>query len=322
MTTPGSTPPRSQSDERYILDLAAEVLAEPGWRWQHRFETLLGDTGEDGRARPLPVDGYYPRHRLVIEYWEKQHSQPVPIMDDGPTVSGVSRGHQRRRYDQRRQEWAEANDLKLVILDYRGFPTDDRGRLSREPDRDRMIVAQALRAAGALEEPGRQPLDLDDYSKQLEKGCFICRLVAGDPTLPPHGIIWKDSQVIAFLNRYPTVFGSVLVAPVPHREQVTGDFTLHEYLALQRIVHAVTEAVRLALRPERVYVLSLGSQQANAHIHWHIVPCPPGLPLECQQLALLDATRLGTLRLTPEQENDLVARLRSSLPVWMRERTG
>src|SRR5512139_2793547 len=108
--------PRIESDEKYILDLVAEVLAEPEYRWQHRFPTLLGDPGKDGRCRPLPVDGYFPRHRLIVEYWERQHSAPVPFMDEGLTISGVSRGHQRRLYDQRRQTWAEINGMRLVIL--------------------------------------------------------------------------------------------------------------------------------------------------------------------------------------------------------------
>ena len=310
---------RSDSDEKYVLDLASEVLAEPDWYWQHRFSTLKGDPGADGRARRLPVDGYFPRHRLVIEYWEKQHSAPVSFMDEGETVSGVSRGHQRRLYDTRRQEWAEAHGMRLVILDYRGFQTDEQGRLRREPDRDRQIVAQAFRAAGALAEPSRQPLNLTEYLEQVAKGCFICRLVQGDPSLPAHGVIWRNKEAIAFLNRYPAVYGYALVAPVAHVEQVTGDRTLHEYLALQRVVHAVAEAVRTALRSERVYILSLGSQQANAHVHWHIVPCPPGLPLEQQQLALLDAQERGFLCLTAEEEDRLIQRLREHLPPWMRE---
>ncbi len=311
---------RSQSDEKYVLGLAAEVLGEPDWHWQHRFATLKGDPGTDGKPRQLPVDGYFPRHRLIIEYWEKQHSAPVPIMDEGTTVSGVSRGHQRRLYDRRRQEWAEAHGLRLVILDYRGFQSDEQGRLRRQPARDRQIVADALQAAGAVDEPSRQPFDLPGYLEHVAKGCFICRLVEKDPSMPRHGILWRSAEAIAFLNKYPTVYGYCLVAPTAHVEQATGDLTLHTYLALQRVVHAVAEAVRLALKSERVYVLSLGSQQANAHVHWHIVPCPPGLPLEEQQLALLDAEKRGVLALTAEEEDQLLARLRAHLPRWMCER--
>lgn len=311
-------PPRTESDEKYILDLVAEVLAEPHYRWQHRFPSLLGDPGHDGKRRPLPVDGYFPRHRLIVEYWEKQHSAPVPIMDDGSTVSGVSRGHQRRLYDQRRQQWAEANGMKFVILDYRGFGTDQHGRLLRDPAQDRQIIANALQAAEVYAEPARTAFDSDAYLQEATKGCFICRLLQGDPTLPDHHVIWQNDEAIAFLDRFPTVYGYTVVAPVAHREEVTGDFTLHQFLALQRVIHAVAEALRLALRPERVYLLSLGSQQANAHVHWHIVPCPPGIPLEQQQGFLLDRKERGVLQLSHEEATALVAKLRAHLPPWMR----
>ena len=313
-------PPRTESDEKYILDLVSEILAEPDYRWQHRFATLVGDPGKDGRRRQLPVDGYFPRHHLIVEYWEAQHSAPVPIMDEGPTVSGVSRGHQRRLYDQRRQSWANANNLRLVILDYRGFQHDKQGRLLRDPARDRQIVADALRAAGVLREPARAQFDLDAYMREVEKGCFICRLIEGDPSLPLHHIVWRSQKAIVFLNRLPTVFGSMLVAPLAHREQVTGDFTLHQYLDLQRIVHAAAESLRKALNPERVYILSLGSQQANTHVHWHIVPCPPETPLEKQQLALLDAEKQGILELDHDEAEALATRLRGYLPGWMQAR--
>lgn len=317
--------PRKDSDERYILDLVAEVLAEPDYRWQHRFPTLLGDPGRDGKRRPLPVDGYFPRHKLIVEYWERQHSNPVPIMDEAMTISGVSRGHQRRLYDERRRTWARANGLRLVVLDYRGFETDRQGRLRRNAEADRQAVVAALQAAGVLAEPARVAFDGQAYRREVDRGCFICRLVegaaagSGDAGGQEH-VLWRDGEAIAFLDGYPTVYGHVLVAPVAHREQVSGDFTLQQYLALQRVVHAVAEAVRLALKPERIYVLSLGSQQANAHVHWHVVPCPPGVPFEEQQLALLDKEKRGILTLEPEEADALVERLRAHLPAWMQRR--
>lgn len=309
---------RTKSDEKYILDLAAEVLAEPDYRWQHRFPTLLGDPDREGKRSPLPVDAYFPRHRLVIEYWEKQHSAPVPIMDEGITLSGMSRGHQRRLYDQRREVWARANGLRLVILDYRGFETDERGQLRRNPERDRLIVAQALQAAEVLLEPARAELDLHAYVAEIGQGCFICRLLQGDPSLPAHEVIWRNDEAVAFLDRFPATFGHTLVAPAAHYEHVTGDASLHQYLSLQRVVHALSEALRLTLRPERIYILSLGSQQLNAHVHWHVVPCPPGLPPEQQQLAFLDREKRGILKITPEEAQALACQIRAHLPAWMR----
>ena len=312
-------PQRSLSDEKYLLDLAAQVLAEPDYLWQHCFPDLVGDPGADGRPRPLPVDGYFPRHRLIVEYWERQHSAPVPIMDEGLSVSGVSRGHQRRLYDRRRQDYADANGLRLVILDYRGFETYPSGQLRRDPVRDVQTVASALRAAGAVAEPQRAAFGAASGPDAGGEGCIICRIVEGTAGSQAGGFLWRDDDSIAFLSRFPAAFGHSVVAPTRHHEQVTGDLTLHQYLGLHRVVYAVAEAVRLALAPERVYVFSVGSQPAEAHIQWHIVPCPPGLPLQ-QQRALLEAAATQPLQLSPEEAEHLAAQLRSNLPGWMRDR--
>ncbi|MEO6118506.1 MAG: hypothetical protein ABIP37_05490, partial [Methylotenera sp.] len=86
-------------DEFYILELCDEVLKHIASR-QHRFEFLRGDSG-----RKLPVDAYYSDLKLVIEYRERQHSEAVTLFDKRMTVSGVSRGQQRAKYDElRRQE--------------------------------------------------------------------------------------------------------------------------------------------------------------------------------------------------------------------------
>ena len=141
--------------------------------------------------------------------------------------------------------------------------------------------------------------------------CFICTLVRGDDDANP--LVYEDETSIAFLNRYPTQLGYVLVAPKQHREQVTGDFAAEEYLALQRVVHQVGEAVRRAVPTERLYVLSLGSQAGNRHVHWHLVPLPPGVPYDQQQLAALDWERAGMLELTDEERSELAARIRGAL---------
>ena len=166
----------------------------------------------------------------------------------------------------------------------------------------------------------RRPVDLVDYVRRSQSGpCFVCEIVAGNPEYRHH-VVYEDDATIAFLNKYPTLYGYTLVAPKAHREQVTGSFTLHHYLELQRVIHAVAEAVRKALTPERVYILSLGSQQANTHVHWHVVPCPPGVPFEQQQLSLLNAEERGVLQLSQEEEEALASRLRARLPAWMQTR--
>ena len=67
-------------DEAYVLALCDRALGTVGLR-QHRFDFLKGDPGKRGVCRRLPVDAYYPDQRLVIEYRERQHSEPVALMD-------------------------------------------------------------------------------------------------------------------------------------------------------------------------------------------------------------------------------------------------
>ena len=140
--------------------------------------------------------------------------------------------------------------------------------------------------------------------------CFICELVAGTR---PHPVVYEDDRALAFLSRWPVLEGYTLVAPKEHREQVTGDFGEDEYVDLQRVVHRVGEALRRAVPCERLYVLSLGSQQGNSHVHWHLVPLPPGVPYAEQQLAALDWERTGILDRSDEQQAALAARIRGEL---------
>jgi len=62
---------RKDSDESHVLDLCDAVLGRIALR-QHRFAFLTGY-----RGHPPPVDAYYPDHRLVVEYRERQHSEGV-----------------------------------------------------------------------------------------------------------------------------------------------------------------------------------------------------------------------------------------------------
>ncbi|KJK45573.1 hypothetical protein UK23_25885 [Lentzea aerocolonigenes] len=47
------------------------------------------------------------------------------------------------------------------------------------------------------------------------------------------------------------------------REHVIGDFTPDEHAAIQQVVHSAGTALSELLPVERLYVLSLGSQQAH-----------------------------------------------------------
>ena len=159
---------------------------------------------------------------------------------------------------------------------------------------------------------GRRPFDIDAYVRRSQSGaCFICEIVAGNPDYRHH-VVYEDDLAIAFLNKYPTLYGYTLVAPRQHREQVTGDFSLDEYLHLQRVIHRVAEAVRQVVPTERLYILSLGSQQGNRHVHWHIAPLPPGVPYAEQQLEALNFEN-GILALSDAEMTALTDRIREAL---------
>jgi diadenosine tetraphosphate (Ap4A) HIT family hydrolase len=157
----------------------------------------------------------------------------------------------------------------------------------------------------------RRTVHFSEIRERLGARCFVCELVAGNPEYRHH-VVYEDGTAIAFLNAYPVLYGSVLVAPREHREQVTGDFTPEEYGALQAVVHRVGEAVRSVVPTERLYVLTLGSQQGNRHVHWHVVPLPPGIPFAQQQFAALDTDLC--LDLSEDELGDLARRIRDALP--------
>jgi diadenosine tetraphosphate (Ap4A) HIT family hydrolase len=156
----------------------------------------------------------------------------------------------------------------------------------------------------------RRRVDFEAVRRELAGRCFICELLAGNPEYAHH-VVYEDERTIAFLQRFQTLLGYVLVAPKEHREDVVRDFDRDEYLALQAVVQRVGRAICEAVPTERLYVLSLGSRQGNSHVHWHLAPLPPGVAFEQQQLAAID-TELA-FDLTEDELEELAARIRAGL---------
>lgn len=127
-------------DEDYVLNLCDEVLKLKGSR-QHKFDFLVGDSG-----RKLPVDSYYATLHLVIEYRETQHVNEVKFFDkpDKVTVSGISRGEQRKMYDQRRRDVLPKNGIQLIEINYYDFEYDRKNKIIRNREKDIEVVKQKL----------------------------------------------------------------------------------------------------------------------------------------------------------------------------------
>lgn len=124
------------------MGLCDQVLGEVGLR-QHRFDWLRGDPGANGVGQTLPVDGYWPGHNLVVEYWEIQHDQPVKVFDRRMTVSGVDRGTQRKIYDDRKAVQLAEHGIDLVIVRARDLSMAAR-KLRRHAARDEQVLRALL----------------------------------------------------------------------------------------------------------------------------------------------------------------------------------
>ncbi|MGW2554591.1 HIT family protein [Streptomyces sp. NPDC001635] len=89
----------------------------------------------------------------------------------------------------------------------------------------------------------RQAMDLEAYVDRARRGpCFVCAFLAGHPDYA-HETVFEDDHHVAFLDRWPTVPGKVLVAPKTHIEHVVRDMDEAAYARLMLVVREVALAV-------------------------------------------------------------------------------
>ncbi|WP_328718764.1 HIT domain-containing protein [Streptomyces sp. NBC_00247] len=157
-----------------------------------------------------------------------------------------------------------------------------------------------------------EPFDLAAYEARARNGpCFVCATVARRQGYL-HEVVYEDGLHIAFLDRWPTLPAKVLVAPKAHLEHVVGDLDAEGFHRLMEVVRLVARAVEAVAAPERTYLYSLGSQDGNAHIHWHIAGLPPGVPYAEQQFHALMAEN-GVLRGTRPDVPRIGRRIREAI---------
>ncbi|MBA2809301.1 HIT family protein [Streptomyces sp. KM273126] len=155
-------------------------------------------------------------------------------------------------------------------------------------------------------------MDVEAYETRARSGpCFVCAFLSGHPDYSHH-MVFEDEDHVAFLDRWPTLPGKVLVAPRRHIEHVVRELDQDAYVRLMLVVREVALAVEDCVGAERTYLYSLGSQQGNAHLHWHIAGLPPDVPYERQQFHALMAEN-GVLSNRPEEASDMAARIRERI---------
>jgi histidine triad (HIT) family protein len=99
--------------------------------------------------------------------------------------------------------------------------------------------------------------------------CTFCQIAEGE--LPAH-IVYRDENVVAFLDRAPLLPGHVLVMPAKHVE--TLDDLPDDLLApVLKTVRRTSIAVQKVLRAEGSFVATnTRVSQSVAHLHVHVVP--------------------------------------------------
>jgi hypothetical protein len=129
----------------YVIGLVSELLGESPER-EKRFPWATGDVSpKTGRAALLPFDAVWESQRLIVEVDENQHRQPVPFWDkpDKLTVSGVSRGVQRRLYDERKRAAAREHGYAVVEIPWERRPIPEK----RDRESDLVLVRSLLTVA-------------------------------------------------------------------------------------------------------------------------------------------------------------------------------
>jgi histidine triad (HIT) family protein len=105
--------------------------------------------------------------------------------------------------------------------------------------------------------------------RPLAAGCPFCAIVSG--TAPAHEV-WREEQVVAFLDRRPLFPGHCLVVPAGHLPSLL-DLTPEQLLPMMRLAQRIAAAFEGALGAQGTFVaLNDKVSQSVPHVHVHVVP--------------------------------------------------
>lgn len=85
----------------------------------------------------------------------------------------------------------------------------------------------------------------------------------------PARFVYQDTQCVAFLDVRPLARGHCLVVPRAEVDQWT-DLTAEQVAHLTKVAHAIGNAQKQCLNPERIGLLIAGFEVP--HVHVHVVP--------------------------------------------------
>jgi len=140
----------------------------------------------------------------------------------------------------------------------------------------------------------------------MPKGCVFCDVVAG----ADHHLVYRDEQVVAFLDHAPVIKGHTLVVPTTHYETL-DDLPDAALVPLFSLVRRVSVAVQSALGAEGSLVLTnTRISQSVPHVHLHVIPRRQG-----DRLFSPGRTLWMRQRYTSGEAEQIAAKLRDALEV-------
>jgi histidine triad (HIT) family protein len=102
---------------------------------------------------------------------------------------------------------------------------------------------------------------------------IFCQIIAGELATAE---VWRDDQVVAFLDHRPVFKGHVLVCPTRHVETLL-DLPDELMVPLFSVTRAIAAAMERALGAEGTFVaMNNVVSQSVPHLHVHVVPRTKG----------------------------------------------
>ena len=103
------------------------------------------------------------------------------------------------------------------------------------------------------------------------KSCIFCSIISGQQ---PGAQVYRDSNVLIIMDKYPINKGHTLVIPITHYENLL-QMPLSEVSRLYSIVPTIAKAVVSAVKADGFNVgqnNGIAANQIVPHVHVHIVP--------------------------------------------------
>lgn len=102
----------------------------------------------------------------------------------------------------------------------------------------------------------------------MREGCVFCAVIAGNE----RGTIYRDEDVVAFLDHAPVFPGHTLVVPARHYDTL-DDVAESEVAPLFLLARRLSIAFRTALGADGSFVaVNTRISQSVPHVHVHVVP--------------------------------------------------